>query len=260
MMKNQEDLSKQISNMKIYMAIMAIVIVVMGIYMVAGAVGFAGMKWNVGGKAYAITSGTTPGAIYVDSASNVGIGTSAPLSKLHVSGNTPQIRVSDSGTGGKSVALMTGTVYSALASTGDLSINTGSNLGSTPSGEAIRVTSDGKVGIGTNSPQSKLDVNGNINTYYNIRSTDLNTSRLYLEDSSFTNVLQAGFLSINVPNNPLNVNKGQIIFLAASDAGGYPSVLFGDKTRIKMLNLTGSGNDYLCVDPNGLVFRSNNPC
>ena len=37
-------------------------------------------------------------------------------------------------------------------------------------------------------------------------------------------------------------------------------IVVEDDGRVRVLNLTGSGNDFLCVDANGYLFRSNTAC
>ncbi|HEY6806173.1 MAG TPA: tail fiber domain-containing protein [Pyrinomonadaceae bacterium] len=57
------------------------------------------------------------------------------------------------------------------STTGDLTLRTGDTL-SGQDKEQVRVTQDGRVGIGTNQPQATLDVNGEIRTQGGIRFAD----------------------------------------------------------------------------------------
>ena len=52
---------------------------------------------------------------------------------------------------------------------------------------------------------------------------------------------------------------GQIVMRTGA-SGLNDRVIVEDDGRVKILNLTGSGNDYVCVDPNGYIFRSNIVC
>lgn len=116
---------------------------------------------------------------------NVGIGTASPLNKFHVEGSTflngnVGIGISNAaypltfstGTGNKiSLSGNAGTFFGfgmaanlmqffAPSAAGAIGFGIGNSTSFT---ENVRITGDGKVGIGTMSPSQKLDVNGNAN-------------------------------------------------------------------------------------------------
>ena len=114
----------------------------------------------------------TTGANFATSSGNVGIGTSSPSSRLAVSGGDATAVTVDYNAG-----ISTGAEYSALRFTASalgfvpaeiraVNTNGGQNLGVmqlfTSATERARIDSSGNVGIGTTSPGSKLDVNGEI--------------------------------------------------------------------------------------------------
>ena len=97
------------------------------------------------------------------STGNVGIGTTIPGQKLDVSGNiaSNSIYLYDSTSNDRLVLDLDGS--------DNLQISTGTSTGSrgitffTESSEKMRILSGGNVGIGTTSPNARLDVNGGLN-------------------------------------------------------------------------------------------------
>ena len=124
--------------------------------------------YSPGADQLAISTGGT-GRLFVASDGNVGIGTSAPNRLLEVSaGSDNFIRVNVSSGAYKSgIEFAQGsTVYSQLyfnnVAPYDLSLlqqySTGSLILGTNNTERLRITSDGKVGIGTSAPGEILDL------------------------------------------------------------------------------------------------------
>ncbi|HLC76976.1 MAG TPA: hypothetical protein VJH04_02110 [archaeon] len=54
--------------------------------------------------------------------------------------------------------------------------------------------------------------------------------------------------------------SGAQIIMRTGSSGLNDRVVIEDDGRVRILNLTGSGNDYVCVDANGYIFRSNTAC
>ena len=108
----------------------------------------------------------------VDSNGKVGIGTTSPSEKLYIAGSSPNIVISntaetdsglhfrDSADAGQSAAIKYGSGDNALKY-----YNHSSNT------ERMRITSSGKVGIGTDSPDTKLTVSDTGSTYVKIQRT-----------------------------------------------------------------------------------------
>lgn len=69
----------------------------------------------------------------------------------------------------------------------------------------------------------------------------------------------AGFFPGDVYIDAGSVSGGQIIMRTGASGLNDRVIVEGDG-RVKVLNLTGSGNDYVCVDANGYLFRSNTAC
>jgi hypothetical protein len=114
------------------------------------------------------TNTTTTGAerMRIDSAGNVGIGTSSPASRLHVSGSSPVLTLQGGAAGNANVAKFSITDSAGTeqfffgtrsASNTDLDIGTqaSSNIKfDTNATERMRIDSAGNVGIGTSSPDA----------------------------------------------------------------------------------------------------------
>jgi hypothetical protein len=134
---------------------------------------------------FRVESDTNTHALFVEGSSgNVGIGTSSPVSVLDVAGTTPVLTIKDtqsktwapndtvgdldfystdpSGTGPRTVARVR-SVADANATTVAGALSFWTSAADSAATEKVRITSAGNVGIGTNSPGAKLDVNGSIN-------------------------------------------------------------------------------------------------
>jgi len=89
----------------------------------------------------------------------VGIGTAAPQAKLHVFGGGNVMQIGQPGSGTDNYIKFVGSVNSF-----DVGATASGFWGIADAGVAYRfvVTQPGNVGIGTNTPQAKLDVNGTV--------------------------------------------------------------------------------------------------
>ena len=161
----------------------------------------------------------------VDWEGNVGIGTSSPQSKLHLADNN--------GCYTRVEALNYGSIYLGVSGPNSY-ISTSNSLPlvlapaaelivKTSSTERMRITSDGSVGIGTNSPGAKLDVVGTSNF-----QGDIQVSGVTFVDSTRRN-----------------------IYLNSFDGGGGNGIFFRDgftyNASITVGDHNGAAADGICI-------------
>ncbi|MDD1532711.1 hypothetical protein C7U89_01460 [Bradyrhizobium sp. WBOS4] len=121
-----------------------------------GSLLWAGNTVSIGGNSnsnqnYLTFNTSSTEAMRITSTGLVGIGTTAPVAKLDVSGTirTPQVTMPNGGSinAASNAIDFTGNNYLTFTTSGT---------------EAMRIVSSGYVGIGTGSPNSKLEVNGTV--------------------------------------------------------------------------------------------------
>jgi len=145
---------------------------------------------------------------------------------------------------GAGYALIQGYAQSTIpgSETGSLSfnVNTGGQTPDWELSEAMRITSDLKVGIGTNAPTSKLDVNGGLK----VRGSDLQIG---------TNDENATIIGTDVSGN-LNLKPavgGSAVFVRDGNTSRGIRIYGGEFNEIQSVDLDGNSPFTLDLNPSG---------
>jgi hypothetical protein len=173
---------------------------------------------------------------------NLGIGTVNPLGKLHLntsSTNSSEIYISATGTGDAGIWLdasngdFSGGDYANLRQTNDLKLHLNNGL------SYLILNEDGQnVGIGTTTPNYKLEVSGSIARTAGTSSTVITTSGIlkdFLADSANTGTAKTDLYSWPIPSDVLGNNKEKIIanyfgIFANNSNDKYVYVIFAGDT------------------------------
>lgn len=186
----------------------------------------------------------------------VGIGTSNPTKKLHVSGDpgylaylsTTNGTISESASilfqGGRGVVGYDGVFQGMRVSTSDYSKSIiFTNSLTDGAGELMRIKGTGNVGIGTSTPLAKLHINSGANNNYAAILATSNEGNNLVVSSHDTQPHSCTVFKISheYSNNPAKRNNGYISFYrGSSDEGGF-------------LELGTYGVSRMLIDPNGRV-------
>lgn len=175
------------------------------------------------------TGGST--RVTIDTSGNVGIGATVPSNVLHIRNSNPTIRLEDSDG--------SASIYSQIQTNGqgDLSFfaDPGNASGNTEitfsvdGSEALRIESDGKVGVGTTTPEATLSVEGDGGTdVLRVTSSSGATKFLVEEDGTVAfgiNKPNATYYQFAAPDNSDAVifsdQNGNYRHRFGADSSGY---------------------------------------
>jgi hypothetical protein len=185
----------------------------------------------------------------VDASGNVGIGTSNPNQDLHVYGASATVKVHATGTNSgieffndaTNTGVRNWSIRNNIYAYGDFSVNTGSTLGGNPDTPRLYINASGNVGIGTNSPISKLSIDKTtVSAYPTYSNPSVGISQSFfnatLNDADNYN----GMLDIGaVVGNTDAFNGGSSIrFLTQPKASPYAAI---ERMRIDSSGRVGIG-------------------
>jgi len=209
-------------------------------------------------------------SVVVTNLGNVGIGTTSPGARLHVSGNYILID-NDSGYYAKDTAGTNRTLLTMNSSDETVIYNnSGGNGGpivfgsKTGGSESMRITSSGSVGIGKTSPAGTLDVQGSICFSGDCKSS-WSGAGSYWEISGNNVYRSSGNVGIGSasPRTLLDVS-GQLAFTETyTGAGGYSgdrtAIVLDDTNRRGSIQLRPNGDMLIGIESNDdLLFIQNN--
>ena len=151
---------------------------------------------------FTIRSGAPANSLFVSGSGKIGVRTSTPVLDLHVaSGNTPAVRLEQNASGG-----FTAQTWDIAANEANFfvrDVTGGSKLplrirpGAPTS--SVDVAASGNVGVGTSSPDARLDVEASGSVELRLTATGASAWRLVNDASGFgTELAGSGFRAVNV--------------------------------------------------------------
>jgi hypothetical protein len=224
------------------------------------------------GNAFLVEDSTNPDStpFVIDAAGNVGIGTTSPLQLLHISSSDARVRLQSSTTniwdvraaagGGaqNDFAIQSagtrGSVYlGAYSTTNTVSVTNVGALVVNSTGNSS-FSGSGNVGIGTTTPNARLDVSGSAIITGSLTVTQGITGSLFGTASWAQNAISASFTSTASYVNPLQQN---VIITGSIDVQFGNVNLRSNAYFFNGSNTTGVNVSLIGVDSNNIIRIGN---
>ncbi|HBL29156.1 MAG TPA: hypothetical protein DD490_20180, partial [Acidobacteria bacterium] len=184
---------------------------------------------------FTVTAGASTNSIFVDSTGRVGFRTSTPVLDLHVAtSNTPALRLEQNNSGG--FTAQTWDIAGNEANFFVRDVTSGSRLpfrirpGAPTS--SVDISADGDVGIGTASPDAKLEVESSAASAASVRYTNTNASG-FAGGEYFEGATQGLFVGLDNANNLARINA----------VSSYPLVILTNSTE--RVRFPAPGTDFI---------------
>lgn len=189
--------------------------------------------------------------LVIDSSGNVGVGTTSPLARLHVTGAFPQVRLGQAGESGRIVFARasdgntTGSIgFTNSTESDEFRLSSSGGTGfltfETNGAERLRIDPSGNVGIGTTTPERTLSINSTLSAPVQVSSTGGTGTLIQFARAGDSDVRgYAGFINQGATGLGFMNSTGMTANLLVTDTG---NIGIGTITPVAPLTVTGNAN------------------